>query len=164
MTTFQETLSKLRQLPDWLWDQAFTKIEDLHTDSEQTLRYANEEVDPGEGNLITSRITAAKQLVGSGDPWAVEYEKHRMRLLLDIDMPVYVRETSPGKYHLAIDRVITRDQHDEIVRALKSAGILQRGFADSALGSDLGACLRPPWVSKDDLDEAKATQDRLQPF
>jgi hypothetical protein len=152
MSTRTTILSRLRQLPTWLWDQTFAKIENLEADSEGSLRYANDEVEPDEANLICSKVSESVD--------GVVFERWNDELhipMWDIDMELYVRETSPGKFHLAINKQISRERYEAITRTLVAAGIVQRGWADSSYSSALGGCLRPPWVSKEEQEQAKAS-------
>lgn len=142
MSKFQETLKNLRTLPEWVWGHAFARIQDLSTNSDGTLIHVNTPAEPSEANLITSRAWDMEE--NSTWPGAMH------RPLLDIDMPVWVRETSPGKFHLAIDKPMSRSAYNTLLQALADAGIIERGFADSGMGSELGTTLRVPWVKKED--------------
>lgn len=70
------------------------------------------------------------------------------RLILDIDGEFEARKSSGGGNHLFFNTVMTKAQHDDVMRALLAAGVIQKAWASSAIASPLGATLRPPWVSK----------------
>ena len=153
MTTFKRMRERMKQLPDWLWEQTFTKIQNLQADSEGALRYAHVETDPLDANLMCSKISTADE--DGVDRSKVSWENELHMPMWDIDIPLYVRETSPGHWHLAINAPLLRKDYEELTRLLARLGIVQRGWSESALGSELGGCLRPPWVSKEQLAEAQ---------
>jgi hypothetical protein len=145
MSKFQETLKNLRTLPEWVWGHAFARIQDLSTDSDGALIYAHHPADPTEANLITSRALDQEGGVNMHRP------------LLDIDFEAaLIPSSSPGKFHLYLDKPMPRSTYNALLRALADAGIIERGFAESGMGSELGTTLRLPWVQKED---PKATPD-----
>jgi len=83
-------------------------------------------------------------------PFAVQGEgEGSYALLLDLDVPAQLLPSStPGHAHLYVDAFMTKDQHDAVMVALRDAGVIQPGYAESALTSQYGATLRPPWVKK----------------
>jgi hypothetical protein len=158
MSKFQETLSNLRQLPEWVWGHAFARIQDLSANSDGTLIHADTPAEPTEANLITSRaLDQEGTLDGTIKRWGEEIH----RPLLDIDFEAaLIPSSSPGKFHLYLDKPMPRSTYNALLRALADAGVIERGFADSGMGSELGTTLRLPWVKKEDPN---ATQDPL-PF
>lgn len=67
---------------------------------------------------------------------------------IDIDFPCELVESStPGHYHLYIDKEITQSAYDDILSAMMSAGIVQRGFYKSFLRRGQ-TFLRRPGVKK----------------
>ena len=53
---------------------------------------------------------------------------------IDIDFPCQLVESStPGHFHLYIDKEISQDAYHAILKALTDAGIVQRGFYKSAV-------------------------------
>lgn len=70
---------------------------------------------------------------------------------IDIDFPCQLVESStPGHYHLYIDKEIPLKRYLEILGALSDAGIVQRGFFRSALVRGQ-TFLRKPGVTKEDI-------------
>jgi len=144
MSKFAETLTRMRQLPEWVWGHAFSRIEDLSQDSEGSLIYANEQAEPTEANLVTSRALD-QEAGGPGPTWGRQVH----RPLLDIDFEAaLIPSSTPGHYHLYLDKPMSRQEYVELLKTLQRVGILQRGFVDSAIGSELGTTLRVPWAEK----------------
>lgn len=69
-------------------------------------------------------------------------------VMLDIDFPVRViPSSSPGHYHLYIDRVVEHDKYFALLEALVGAEILEPGYVEASRAR--GAThLRLPWVKK----------------
>ena len=51
---------------------------------------------------------------------------------IDIDHPCRLVETSPGKYHLYIDKAVSWDAYRGVLHAMAIAGIVEPGFASIA--------------------------------
>lgn len=69
---------------------------------------------------------------------------------IDIDFPCELVESStPGHFHLYIDKEVTQEQYKIVLQALHNAGIVQRGFYDSFLRRGQ-TFLRRPGVKKAD--------------
>lgn len=69
-------------------------------------------------------------------------------VLLDIDMGVeLIPSTTPGHYHLAINKVLPWSQYRELLIALMVAGILEEGYVHSSIERGYTA-VRLPWVKK----------------
>lgn len=75
---------------------------------------------------------------------------------LDIDnIPVFLRESStPGHYHLIIDKTMTWAQYKRLLKCLASVGIIEKGYCGASIARKYSA-LRVPWVRKDPLSEKK---------
>lgn len=70
-------------------------------------------------------------------------------LIFDCDHPVWVRETSPGRWHIAIKKNISRSALQGVLHALANAGIVESGYELMTLvRPKFGATLRWPWVKK----------------
>lgn len=90
--------------------------------------------DIDEANAITSRI--------SGD----EGERHK--LILDIDFPVQaIPSTTPGHFHLYIDKAIDWKSLLAVIEALANAGLVEQGYADACRDQKF-TTVRLPWVKK----------------
>jgi hypothetical protein len=68
--------------------------------------------------------------------------------VLDIDLPIKVIESSPGKHHLYIDKEMTWDQYSRLLLAMTDAGILEDGYVRASLERGFTA-LRLPWIKKE---------------
>lgn len=67
---------------------------------------------------------------------------------IDIDHPcVLVPSSTPGHFHLYIDKVLTGDEYEVLLGAMVDCGIVQRPWADR-LGIDGATVLRLPHVKK----------------
>lgn len=74
-----------------------------------------------------------------------EYHK----VVLDIDMPVKIYPSStPGKFHLIIDKTLHWDEYRSLLAALTSAGILEQGYYNAAC-ERVATFIRLPWVKKE---------------
>lgn len=92
------------------------------------------EVPLEEANLITSRV--------EGDP-----DTHK--LILDIDFPVKVIPSStPGHFHLYLDKEIDTFALENILYVLASARIIEPGYAQSSMQRGYTA-VRLPWIKKE---------------
>lgn len=69
--------------------------------------------------------------------------------VLDIDMPVKVIESStPGHYHLYIDKVMSWDKYQLLMAVLVEVGIVQEGFYKFAVKRGQ-SFTRLPWIKKE---------------
>jgi len=68
--------------------------------------------------------------------------------VLDIDLPCHLEPSStPGHFHLFIDKPMPWSAYVKVLEVLAEAGILQRGYADASI--ERGATyVRLPWVRK----------------
>lgn len=70
------------------------------------------------------------------------------RPALDIDFPCeLVPSSTPGCFHLYIDKGVSTEQYMNLLEALANAGICQTFWANRAR-TDGQSFLRPPWVKK----------------
>lgn len=89
-------------------------------------------------NLITSKQERY--------PYGTEY--HRPVLDLDFEAEL-VPSSTPGHYHLYLDRLLTKANYMKLLVALADAGIIQQGFADASIERGASSA-RLPWIKKDD--------------
>lgn len=92
-----------------------------------------------DANLITSKTERY--------PYGVEY--HRPVLDLDFEAAL-IPSSTPGHYHLYLDKQIPKQAYFNLLRALADAGIIERGFADCAIDRG-GTSVRLPWIKKEDF-------------
>lgn len=87
-----------------------------------------------EASIMTSELEFASGLHGP---------------VLDIDMPcALVPSTTPGHYHLIIERAMTWRQYKRLLRAMTRAGILEKGFTRMSIRHGYSS-VRVPWVKKE---------------
>ncbi|QQO39306.1 hypothetical protein SEA_CRUNCHYBOI_20 [Microbacterium phage CrunchyBoi] len=108
---------------------------DLHHDSttiepERDMRVVT---DAEHANIINSDVA---------DSWASDH-----KILLDIDFPVTVIESSPGHSHLYIDHAVTWDQLVMLMTVLTEIGLVERGYTYASIQRGYTS-LRVPWALK----------------
>lgn len=97
--------------------------------------------EPGEhgANLISSVLADGYHSDGDGLMHAP---------VIDVDFPIAVVPSStPGHFHLYIDKPMFWDQYVELLAALENAGIVQHGFVHHSVNRKKSV-LRMPWVNK----------------
>lgn len=68
--------------------------------------------------------------------------------VLDIDFPCeLVPSTTPGHFHLYLDRAIQWPDYEALLDALADAQIIERGYAEAAMRRQR-TDVRLPWISK----------------
>ena len=91
--------------------------------------------DIAEANAITSVI--------ADDPEGLH------KLILDVDFPVQaIPSTTPGHYHLYIDKALSWDDLEGVFTAMADAGLVERGYA-RACSDQRFTTVRLPWVKKE---------------
>lgn len=70
------------------------------------------------------------------------------KVVLDIDMPVKLYESSPGKHHLIIDRTLHWDDYKLLLRTLAVTGIIEPGYLGAAEERE-ATFIRLPWIKKE---------------
>lgn len=95
-----------------------------------------------DANVITS-------LSATGNA-APHFAMHRP--VIDIDFPVAVRESSPGKSHLFIDYPMTWSEYQELLRVMVSIGIVESGYLSASTERGYTA-VRLPWIEKEQLPQ-----------
>jgi len=89
--------------------------------------------DLSEAHVITSGIKGA-------------WNSHRP--LLDIDFPAaLVPSTTPGHFHLYLDKELSWDKYEDLLKALGKAGILESGYVAASIARGYTS-VRLPWVKK----------------
>lgn len=114
------------------------------SDSEQHYDPATEQREPvtdlGHANAVTSRTVAS---LLSSTP------VHKP--VLDIDFPAkLVPSSTPGHFHLYLDREISWESYRKLLEVLGEIGLLQSGYVESAVSRGYSA-VRLPWVKKEQL-------------
>jgi hypothetical protein len=76
------------------------------------------------------------------------------RPVLDLDMPCrLIPSSTPGHFHLYIDRAMTWETYAELLGALSKANIIEPGYAGASLARGYTR-VRLPWVRKEVRDPA----------
>lgn len=96
-----------------------------------------------EGQIVSSLITDS---TGAGS--AIWGPDGMHKVALDIDMEVVViPSTTPGHYHLYIDKVMPWAKYQKLLIALADAGIIEQGYLDVSVRRK-ATHLRAPWYKK----------------
>lgn len=100
-----------------------------------------------EANLITS---LSPEAIDVEDPFEEGDGVEVMHMpVIDIDVPCrLVESTTPGHFHLYIDKGISWDAYVVLLMAMEEAGIIETGYLSASLDRGYTA-VRPPWVKKD---------------
>ena len=97
-------------------------------------------------------VETQMQVCGAAAADLITSERHgggnRHAVVLDVDLPVHVVESSPGRHHLYIDVDLSWRQYRRLLRALSRAGIIERRWAHIAR-YDGYTSVRPPWKLKE---------------
>jgi hypothetical protein len=82
---------------------------------------------------------------------AVAWDDENMhRPVLDIDFPAkLISSTTPGHFHLYLDKPIPWHRYVVLLRALAAAGIIEPGYADASINRGYSA-VRLPWIRRED--------------
>ena len=70
------------------------------------------------------------------------------RPILDIDLPAaLIPSSTPGHYHLYIDKPMEWDRYEDLLYALSAAGIIEGGYAGASCEREYTS-VRLPWIKK----------------
>lgn len=127
-----EQLDKINQLPNFIRSShVFAKLAE-NVDGE----YINEAVpvdNLDEAQVVTSQFN---------NPLGLH------RPILDIDFPAKLIESStPGHYHLYLDKKLTWEQYERLINVLADVGIIEDGYRNASLDRGFTS-VRLPWVKK----------------
>jgi hypothetical protein len=95
------------------------------------------------------------------EPGTKKKSPKRHMILLDLDYEAHlIPSTREGHYHLYLDVPdgVPQDKWEAFMTAAKEAGVIQEGYAESALKRGF-ACLRLPWVKKSKDAVAQEEED-----
>lgn len=101
------------------------------------IEFGKTKIEPGplnEANVVTSRV-------GVG-------ESHKVAIDIDMDAAL-VPSSTPGHFHLIIDRELSWTSYAQLLIALESAGLIQTGYLNASLKRG-ATVLRTPWTKKAD--------------
>lgn len=122
----------LEQLPEFVREHQLAKLPDADSadDDYESAHVETENI--GEAHIVLS--------------FSKETRVHRP--VLDIDFPVAVLPSStPGHFHLYIDKPLSWSKYRRLLMALADAGIIEDGYASVSMDREYTS-VRLPWVKK----------------
>lgn len=124
------------QLPDWMHGHRLATLpEDVVDQTENQDDYSSEHVP-------TDSIEAAHIILSYDNTG-----KHRP--VLDIDFPVHVVPSStPGHFHLYLDKQMDHDRYMRLLTALAEAELIEPGYSGVSHARGYTS-VRLPWIRKD---------------
>ena len=119
-------------LPNYVHNHRFASISKKGLDGE----YSNETV-PAENINDAEVVTSQRNGLGN---W------HRP--ILDIDMAAHlIPSSTPGHFHLYIDKVMPWKDYEKLLLVLAEVGIIEYGYAQASIDRQYTA-VRLPWIRK----------------
>lgn len=105
--------------------------------------WATSSDDPNQDARVETANSASANVVSS-----VLKGTELHRPVLDIDIPAaLIPSSTPGHSHLYIDRLLSWPQYEKLLAALADAGIIERGYYDTAVKRK-ATFVRLPWIKK----------------
>lgn len=86
-----------------------------------------------EANVVSSRLKHT--------------DHHKVVLDLDMDAAL-IPSSTPGHYHLLIDKTLPWGKYRELLEALHDAGLIQKGYYQASVNRG-ATVIRTPWTKKD---------------
>ncbi|MDR6868746.1 hypothetical protein J2Y69_003370 [Microbacterium resistens] len=97
--------------------------------------------DPADATVITSKIA-------DQDPALLGTPEELHKVILDIDLPAQlIPSTTPGHFHLYIDKEVPWRRLETLLYALADAGVIEKGYEGASVARGHTAA-RLPWVKK----------------
>lgn len=94
------------------------------------------------GHELTNNINEAHVITSTSSSAGMH------RPILDIDFPsALIPSTTPGHFHLYLDKEMPWDAYEELLQALGKAGILESGYVAASIARDYTS-VRLPWIKK----------------
>lgn len=120
-----------RSLPNWMHTSRFFK-KDLVKGGDMI------ETNPDEANLVSSHFYTTPE--GK----KVHYP------VLDLDIDAYlIPSSTPGHHHLFINKLLSEEDYDKLLRTLHEVGIIQKGIIELQWEQDGMTCARLPGIKKE---------------
>lgn len=97
---------------------------------------------------LTAELSDATNVITSAinDPF---YAGAMHNVVLDLDLPATLLPSStPGHFHLFIDRPMTWDTYLNLIDAMVAAGLVEPGYRDASVTRGHTA-VRLPWIKKE---------------
>jgi hypothetical protein len=124
--------------------QTYQHLDNLDTYDSKTGRYDTADLKENP-MVITSKIAETDYMVNEE---AINERLHH-KIVLDIDLPAQLIEsTTPGHFHLYIDKEIPHPEYMRLLVALGEAGIIEEGYMRASLDRGYTA-VRLPWIKKE---------------
>ncbi|AWY04876.1 hypothetical protein PBI_FLOOF_39 [Microbacterium phage Floof] len=97
--------------------------------------------DPADATVITS-------VIADQDPTLRGTPDELHKIILDIDLPAQlIPSTTPGHFHLYIDKELPWHRLEPLLHALSDAGLVEEGYVGASVARQHTAA-RLPWVKK----------------
>lgn len=98
--------------------------------------------------IPTERLDEAEVITSNSKAETWRGVMHRP--VLDIDFPAALLPSStPGHYHLFLDKKMSWQQYSRLLNVLSEVGIIEDGYADASNNREFSS-VRLPWVKKDE--------------
>ena len=129
-----------------MWDMQ--NIQDLiHHRKLQIVNFIDTDYEMVEDRQITQSIEQANCVISQLD-FTIDNQYHMP--ILDIDYEAHlVPSTTPGHYHLYLNRYVTWRKYKRLLRALKNAGLIEEPFYRLSIQRGHTSA-RLPWVKKEE--------------
>lgn len=102
-------------------------------------------IDDREVSTLDDASVVSSLVTDSRDSWMGEMHK----VVLDIDHDSeLIPSSTPGHFHLYIDREIPRDKYFALLAAMVDAGLIEDGYVEAAKRRGF-TCVRLPWIKKE---------------
>lgn len=126
------SLGIMHQLPEFVRGHRLAVIvKDAQEDDYESAHVPTDQVQ--DAHVITSKL---KNDVGH-------------RPVLDVDFPAaLIPSTTPGHFHLYLDKPMPWGKYKALLKALADAGIIERGYASASIARQYTS-VRLPWVRKE---------------
>lgn len=101
------------------------------------------------GSLVGEKVYEHSIFGNNPENWWKSKGEKMHKPVLDIDMPIWAHEsTTPGHWHLIIDKEIPETAYFNLLDAMYEAGILEEGFVKAAIARG-ASWIRTPWTIKE---------------
>lgn len=128
-----------------------TSMSDEEREAQERLLDLASENDSGyvSRDVVVVRRPEDADGITSNDPTVFGPKLEAMhRPIIDLDMSAaLIPSTTPGHFHLYIDKLLTWEKYAELLLALSSAGIVEEGYVSACLDRGYSS-VRLPWVKK----------------
>lgn len=97
---------------------------------------------------VTEDVNQAQFILSSVDDGTTKTEATKHRPIIDVDHRIQaVESTTPGHYHLYIDKEMTWSQFEALLEVFVEVGLVEPGYL-RACKRDKASSVRLPWVKK----------------